>query len=450
MADRLVVNTNRLTDYANRLTSAIGRINTLQSRIRTLYRTDEVSGIWYFYQYNRFYAGTQKLARCRSYITNTVSDLEIVERFFTEADPLNFVAPSGSLIAAVNSKTDTTKTELGIVKALLKGGKKAISKSGTDGPISADDLGLASDVVSYVSSLYTFFTAESTDIGDVLDLSKASGDMWTGLYEFAEKSLSAKEAAKLGKRFQKSAGIVSLAGNLLGLTSDVMDSIDALKNDDNIESHEISEELFKLIGSGSGVAQSVVDLKYGQKVLSRTVTAKYQWAPTAKNAKVLDKASTVISLVEVTADTLGAGANAYGRVTADGHLDMGDMGEIGVVAGVKGLTTIAGKATFGLTDALGLPDKANDISEGMLDFVDTKGVDYVLSHDISSAYVQATKTAQDYANNENNNIVGRVTVSAVLGTGMIVSVAADGVCDGFNWIGDKVSSGWNSLKLCFT
>ena len=116
---------------------------------------------------------------------------------------------------------------------------------------------------------------------------------------------------------------------------------------------------------------------------------------------------------------------------------------------MHGLTSVVSGLTFGVSDVIGLSDSADAISDGIVNFADTKGVDFVTSHRYSSEYVKNTKFLADYADNPENNAVLRVGASAVAGTGMIGAMAVDGISEGCSWVGNKISDGWQSIKNIF-
>lgn len=301
--------------------------------------------------------------------------------------------------------------------------------------------GLNSSIFSYLAGLYTFSTTKYTSTNDIiiggLKLAKDSGKMWNGIYKFYDKTLTPWQAAKLGKRFQKSAGIVSLVGGICGFSAETVNSFKTYL-DKNVSGSDKLSQLFKNASAGTDVAKSVVNLKYGQKVLTRNVTAKYQWGVAAKNASKLKNASAIVSVAGVVFDSGKAGAARYGQVTKDGTFDMGDIGEVGISSAVSGLISVVDKGTLGLANAVGLSEKSEEITNGIINFADTKGVEYATSHRHSAEYVNNTRAYYDFANDESNNIVLRVGTSAGLGVGMLGSMALDGIESGISWVGNQV------------
>ncbi len=332
-----------------------------------------------------------------------------------------------------------------ILKVLSKlTSKKSSGKS--------NDLGLTSSVMSYISGLCSFLRTEYTDGLDltsgVLKLTQNSASMWDGTYKYLEKKLAPLQASRFGKKFQTKVGIVSLVGNACGFTSDVIGTFKVLVNSDA----EVSEKINSVLtttNSGLGVVRSAINLKYGQKVLTRGVTAKYQWGVAAKNASKLSNALTCVSLLSVAISSVKGFNTKYSEVTKDGTYDAGDMGETGTSFAVHGLTSIVGLATFGISDVLGLSEKADDIANGLTSFAETEGAKFVRNHEYSSNYVKNAQFLMDYADDESNNIVLRYGSASIAGIGMIGAITVDGVADGFKWIGGQVSSGWNAITGLF-
>ncbi len=347
------------------------------------------------------------------------------------------------------SKEELTREILGNESEFLKALSK-LTKNKDKGK--SNDLALTSSVMSYITGLYTFYTADYNDASDIiaggLKLTNNSTKMWDGTYKYLEKNLSTLDASRFGKRFQTKVSMASLVGNICGFASD---SIGAYKTliDEDAEGYEKIGSVLKTSSSGANVVQAGINVKFGQKTLTRDIHAKYQWGLSAKNAKIVDNANTAVSLIGVIADTGQGAINQYGKVSADGIVDSNDHATIGIHGSVRGLTSIAGKLSFGVTDILGLPEKSEEISNNIIDFADEKGGNFVRTHDFSSQYVQNAQFLMDYADNQDNNIILRIGAESVAGAGMIGAVVIDGVGDGCKWIGNKISDGWKTVSNWF-
>ena len=307
---------------------------------------------------------------------------------------------------------------------------------------------LSASSLSYLTGLCTFLNADYDSPEEMatggLKLTKSTMSAWGGLYKYYDSTLKPLEASRLSKRFGKINNCVSIVGSLCGFSADSISMFRTLF-DENADVYEKADRVLNEVSSGFDLGNSVINVKLGQKHLVRSVTAKYEWRTSYASESILKKAGTVVSLADVSVDTVRGFTSRYGQVTADGNFSSRDIGEVGIYGSVRGLTSIVSKATFGLSDAVGLSDKADDISAGIVNFADTTGADYVRKHEFSSAYVRGAQGMMDYANDESNNIVGRVAVSAVAGAGMITAVAIDGIGDACSAIGKGISEGWKHI-----
>lgn len=103
MASRIVVNTYSLDQYTTRIRNLLQRIDRLYPRVQRLYWTGEVKGLWNLYYRNKFYGGRQTVANCRTYINQTIAELNRVEAYLAQVDPLAFQEPTGLLIETINA-----------------------------------------------------------------------------------------------------------------------------------------------------------------------------------------------------------------------------------------------------------------------------------------------------------------------------------------------------------
>lgn len=354
------------------------------------------------------------------------------------------------------NKSKTTKELISKLLKVEKTGLSALSKLLKNNKTDANELGLSSSILSYLSGLYTFCTTKNTSTSDVvsscLGLTKDSASAWTGLYKYYDKKLSPLQASKLGKKYQTSAGVISIVGSVCGFTKDAIKTYKTLV-DENVGGGKKIAKVMDLGNSGTGVARSVTSFSLGKKQLTRTVTAKYKWDVSGVNKTKMAKANTVVSLVGVGFSTISGGAECYDAVAADGFVDAGDISKIGINSSVKGLTSIINTATFGLSDAIfDLSGKSGDISDGIVNFAENQGAEYVRNHEYSSNYVKNAQFLMDYANDPNNNGFMRTAASATAGLGMIGAITVDAVCDVGSAIGDAacavgdwVSTGWKNI-----
>lgn len=309
----------------------------------------------------------------------------------------------------------------------------------------AAKLGLIGSVFSYITGLYSFMTGDYKDGLDlsygVLGFLKKSGSMWTGLYKYYDKTLSPFQAGRLGKVFQTKAGVISLAGNLFGFTKEGINTY-KLFSDENSEGYERLNQILKNATSGLDVAESGFALKYGQKVLSRDVTAKYVWGLSSKNASKMGNASAAISIAKVAADTFIGGNTKYHEVSKDGFVSMDDMGDVLMSGSIRGLTSIVDTATLGLID---VKDYTENISSGLKNAVVDPATIYAVNSPVSRAYIESASGWHEFANNPNNPEWQRWGVSVVSGIGMIGAMATDVATTPYRLIYAGAQAGYRAI-----
>ena len=222
------------------------------------------------------------------------------------------------------------------------------------------------------------------------------------------------------------------------------------RQDENSETYQKVVQVLENTNSGLDVGEAAITVKWGTKELTRTFTG-YQWDYTVKGGKIIDKAGTIVAIVGVSIDTVIGGVNKYHEVTQDGSLSMNDIGDVGMAASVKGLTSIVSTVTLGLSDALfDLSGKSDQITEGIKDITVDPMTNYAVNHPISSFYIKHSQGLKEIADNKGNSVIERVGVSALAGIGMIGSISADAVVAPAISTVKWLSSGWDYLQNSFT
>lgn len=348
MAERIVVNTATLASYAPRIQNVINRLSWLNTRIRNLYYTGRVSGIYSFVRSNRFYEGINALADAKTYINGTVSDLEWIENHFSEVDPLHFTEAQGVGLQLVNSKDRladylsevdfqsifdallryTSLTGIAIsgirtITALVTAGKE---KQGIEN-VDADDI--ISDILQ---------------TGDFVgSLQSETYDWWM---EILLKSgvILPQEAAKINDSFVgKGSTVLSVIGTLMDLTDSACNTQSILT--DAYSTFE--EKLAACIGvSGDAVCagdnifmavmrqmKEVVSVGRHRNQILDTGAVEWDY----KNPKIVNNVNAALVIVTSYLQAAESGLLKYAEVSADGDVDMGDAGKIGVSFGTNGL-----------------------------------------------------------------------------------------------------------------
>lgn len=409
----------------------VGRNSGIMSEQELMSIGDSPNGVYSIAYVNQILRPALKL----------LDTIEIEDNLYTDYSII-YTLPIYNIENAGNGQDNNVHGEI-FWPALLK----LFSKTAKD---SNDKAGfkLFSSTVSYLTGLCTLLHTDYNSPSEIaageLKFAKSSASAWSGLYKYYDSTLKPLEASRLSKRFGGINNCVSIVGSLCGFSAD---SVGMLKTlfDENADIYQKADQVLNEVSSGFDLGNTVINVKLGQKQLFRDVHAKYEWRTSYANESLLKKTGTAVSIADVIVDTARGFTSRYGQVTADGNFSSNDIGEGGVYGSVRGLASIISKATFGLSDALGLSDKADDISGGLVHFASTTGADYVNKHEFSSAYVQGAKGIMDYADDENNNIFGRVAASAVAGAGMITAVTIDGIGDACSAIGKGISNGWKKV-----
>lgn len=83
MAD-ILIDTQKMRIYADRLSNVNGRLNALDARMQALYQKSGLTGVYRLVQENAMDDQRHRLAGCQTYLQQTASDFETVERRVVE------------------------------------------------------------------------------------------------------------------------------------------------------------------------------------------------------------------------------------------------------------------------------------------------------------------------------------------------------------------------------
>lgn len=89
MAD-IIVDTYKLNQYAQRIADVNRRINRLDYRLNSLYSRVGLQGLWNLMQADALTCYSWRLLRCQSFLLQTASDFDKVERELVSEDPMHF------------------------------------------------------------------------------------------------------------------------------------------------------------------------------------------------------------------------------------------------------------------------------------------------------------------------------------------------------------------------
>ena len=278
--------------------------------------------------------------------------------------------------AAEKNPTDQFMT---FIKAILKWR----DKTGGD-----DTAGITKDGISYLQSVYKFFSGDKTGLTGAenwLDLCDNSIGVWTGFYDYLKDFYN-----KAGKIFstenQKGVAGLGIAGNVVGLVGDLFGAADTISNTENIGIAGTTGEIL-------GASDKVIDI----------------WGSVEKLCHVGDSATNIttksglyspLSFYTAAAKSyLSAGSQAftsYEKYAADGSWSTSDVASTGIEAGVAGLCSMADSLTFGLLSEKSTGVSASDISSKLETWgsqVGTEAGNYIASDPTLRQMYQNANTA---------------------------------------------------------
>lgn len=327
---------------------------------------------------------------------------------------------------------DKMKEYLNFGSSLLNGVKKLNGD---------DDAAFISQVFSYFGTLSGAVLSEQKSIKsaitDYLSLTESSGKVWSGMYNWLEKSLSPYEAAKLSEKFGSASRGVSIISGLTGLVKDGADFCEVF-SDPESSVYDKAAGILDLLGSAGEVGgkayitslskskslQFVNGSKAGNQILA---DMKLEFTNSEAVTKTISKVNTGLTIGKTAVSTMSGLLKRFGEVKEDGSIDGRDVGSIGVYGSLSGLDSMINSVTCGIID------------------IDSEKVAADLESDIDD-FLQRDNWAANYINDHENPGISRFAVSIggcayVLGENIV-----DGVVSGVNSVGSWISDGYNAVK----
>lgn len=304
-------------------------------------------------------------------------------------------------------------------------------------------------VFAEASAAYTYCTTPSVSSDNVISkIGKVIGgttSTWGTVYDFIEKKMKPLEASRFGNKYFAPVAITSLVGSICNFGAQAKDAYNVLMDEDASTALKYGA-VFNGLSAGTDVVGSGLFLQYGRKNLTRGVTGNYLYGLNNQSTKVLGRGMTVVSLVGVFCDAFSSGSNRVDKVSQDGFIDGKEMGEIGAEFAFGGLASILNKATLGISDSVfNVSERTEQMTDGMVHWAETDGMDYVNSHPVSSWYHEKVQPLVDIANDPNQPFIVRGAANITGGIGMIGAVAIDGVGDVCSYMKNGVVDIWNSI-----
>jgi len=259
--------------------------------------------------------------------------------------------------AASTNEIDPNEQFLAIVKSVLSWADKAEI---------SDNAGLGTDGLSYLESLYKFFTGDKkglTGAEDLFDLGDKSASLWTGLYDYLKDFYHG-----VGDTFsianQKNVAGLGIAGGFLGLISSAFSIADQVRNNENIGTAGMIGEI---IGGGD----SAVDIWSGIEKLIHVGDKTTNI--TTSGASGYSPLTIYSSIAKGYISAFSQGFKSYEQYAADGAWDAGDTGRTGIEFSVTGIYSMISALSFGLISEETTGVSAESISKGIEDWASNLG-----------------------------------------------------------------------------
>ncbi len=312
-----------------------------------------------------------------------------------------------------------------------------------------EEFGLASPILGYLGTLSETLTKKYDNGLDatsgILSLIGKSAGVETGLFKYYEKTLHPYQAKLLDDKFGNGMGFLSIIGSGTKTVQELIKEYQVL-NDPDSKWYDKTSQFFKTIGSGFDTAGKTYTTirgtdkvltfvgKKGNQILATEMPTLKYTTSTAATANI-DKANTVLALLNVAFSSISGGVKRYGQVTEDGQFDWGDAGSVGVSFSCHGLNAVTQGLTFGLVEF-----DADAMSTNLENRAD--------------AFLERDSKLAQYIKNTDNNVVLRFGASIgaaaeILGEEVWsgVKYAGGKVVDGTKAAADWVAKTWDSVFL---
>lgn len=166
--------------------------------------------------------------------------------------------------------------------------------------------------------------------------------------------------------------------------------------------------------------------KAGKPINQILDTPQLQYTTSAAVAQKVKNVNAGVTIGAAYISGFSSAVREYGEVKADGSIDMGDVGAIGMNFGLSGLSSMANSLTFGIVDIDA--EKAADHLQADAD-----------------RFAQGDSWAAQYMRDQDNNIVLRFGVSIGSAAYILGENAVEGVGNGAKAAASWISNAWNQV-----
>lgn len=225
------------------------------------------------------------------------------------------------------------------------------------------EAGLANANLSYVASLYNFYTGDKrglTGAADLFDLSDKSIGLWTEWYDY----IKGKDTLSGG---------LGIAGSSFGLVSSALEVADKI-NSGNLGPAGVTGEVIGLGDNALGIWESIEKLKHIGDTTPNFTDSGGLYSPLTLWSTF---GKTAVATVSQTFKSID-------KYSADGKWDLGDTGRTGTELGVAGLYKMLDSLSFGGLSALGnvtgfTPENISRDIENMADGIGKAAGNYIVN-----------------------------------------------------------------------
>lgn len=197
--------------------------------------------------------------------------------------------------------------------------------------------GITKDGLSYLESLYDYFTGDMkglTGAEDWFNLCENSADLWKGLYDYL-KDYYKKTGDLFSIANQKKVTGVDIAGNIAGFISSIFGAADTISS----ENMGAAGVIGQILGTGDEAAD-----------IWKSVMKFIQTGTSVDKIGVYSAVDIYTSVIKSGFMTVSQTFDSIEKYSTDGSWDLGDTGATGIDSTMAGLYGISHTLTFGADD----------------------------------------------------------------------------------------------------
>lgn len=344
----------------------------------------------------------------------------------------------GRSLPTVNEDANTGDGDIKSMLTLLSGINKNIGKYGKK-----EGVTLSSSILSYLATLSELADIDKNSdvITTFLSLFGASAGVETGLYKYFENTLHPYQVSKLDTKFGKAMLGLSILSSTAKAGEEGVETY-KIFSDESSTGHDKAAQLIKMAGTVFDVGGKVYIAKQASSKALRFVSSvsgskkavnqilvneqKLKFTTSTVATKNIARANTVLAVGSVITSTASGLIKQYGKVSADGEVDMSDVGSVGVYSSLSGLNAVTSSLTLGVIH------------------FDSEEVAADLENEVDE-YLQGDSWGAEFVRDQDHCAASRAIVSVGIGAELIGKKVVNGVAEAAETVGSWVSTGWNTV-----